>query len=174
MSPGTEFARDFCAGIGTLQRGVVLVSSVSWQAIRLLRRVHFGRVYESRERALGPFRAEKTKECWYNAILKIVRIKQTRRIWFHILVLFCLILNIRIYRWCLIIKHVILLFRKTFKTPEVTWFQAMEYWYFEEGRLMWQVIQQLYSFAGISNTAYFPALLLWNLMLSWSTENRQG
>ena len=26
MSPGTEFARDFCAGIGPLQLGVVLVS----------------------------------------------------------------------------------------------------------------------------------------------------
>ena len=25
MSPGTEFARDFCAGIGPLQLGVVLV-----------------------------------------------------------------------------------------------------------------------------------------------------
>ena len=27
MAPGTEFARDFCAGIGPLQLGVVLVSS---------------------------------------------------------------------------------------------------------------------------------------------------
>ena len=26
MAPGTEFARDFCAGIGPLQLGVVLVS----------------------------------------------------------------------------------------------------------------------------------------------------
>ena len=26
MSPGTEFARDFCAGIGPLQLGVVLVT----------------------------------------------------------------------------------------------------------------------------------------------------
>ena len=25
MAPGTEFARDFCAGIGPLQLGVVLV-----------------------------------------------------------------------------------------------------------------------------------------------------
>ena len=25
MAPGTEFARDFCAGIGRLQLGVVLV-----------------------------------------------------------------------------------------------------------------------------------------------------
>ena len=25
MAPGTEFARDFCAGIGPLQHGVVLV-----------------------------------------------------------------------------------------------------------------------------------------------------
>ena len=28
MSPGTEFARVFCAGIGPLQLGVVLVSSI--------------------------------------------------------------------------------------------------------------------------------------------------
>ena len=28
MAPGTEFARDFCAGIGPLQLGVVLVSIV--------------------------------------------------------------------------------------------------------------------------------------------------
>ena len=28
MSPGTEFARDFCAGIGPLQFGVVLVYSI--------------------------------------------------------------------------------------------------------------------------------------------------
>ena len=28
MSPGTEFARDFCAGIGPLQLGVVLVSII--------------------------------------------------------------------------------------------------------------------------------------------------
>ena len=27
MAPGTEFARDFCAGIGPLQLGVVLVYS---------------------------------------------------------------------------------------------------------------------------------------------------
>ena len=27
MAPGTEFARDFCAGIGPLQLGVVLVIS---------------------------------------------------------------------------------------------------------------------------------------------------
>ena len=27
MAPGTEFARDFCAGIGPLQLGVVLVLS---------------------------------------------------------------------------------------------------------------------------------------------------
>ena len=26
MAPGTEFARDFCAGIGPLQLGVVLVT----------------------------------------------------------------------------------------------------------------------------------------------------
>ena len=26
MAPGTEFARDFCTGIGPLQLGVVLVS----------------------------------------------------------------------------------------------------------------------------------------------------
>ena len=25
MAPGTEFARDFCAGVGPLQLGVVLV-----------------------------------------------------------------------------------------------------------------------------------------------------
>ena len=28
MAPGTEFARDFCAGIGPLQLGVVLVSII--------------------------------------------------------------------------------------------------------------------------------------------------
>ena len=28
MAPGTEFARDFCAGIGPLQLGVVLVSFI--------------------------------------------------------------------------------------------------------------------------------------------------
>ena len=28
MAPGTEFARDFCAGIGPLQLGVVLVFAV--------------------------------------------------------------------------------------------------------------------------------------------------
>ena len=28
MTPGTEFARDFCAGIGPLQLGVVLVSFI--------------------------------------------------------------------------------------------------------------------------------------------------
>ena len=28
MSPGTEFARDFCAGIGPLKLGVVLVSFI--------------------------------------------------------------------------------------------------------------------------------------------------
>ena len=29
MSPGTEVARDFCAGIGPLQLGVVLVSLIT-------------------------------------------------------------------------------------------------------------------------------------------------
>ena len=29
MAPGTEFARDFCAGIGPLQLGVVLVFFLS-------------------------------------------------------------------------------------------------------------------------------------------------
>ena len=28
MAPGTEFARDFCVGIGPLQLGVVLVSFI--------------------------------------------------------------------------------------------------------------------------------------------------
>ena len=28
MSPGTEFGRDFCAGIGPLQLGVVLVNTL--------------------------------------------------------------------------------------------------------------------------------------------------
>ena len=28
MAPGTEFAREFCAGIGPLQLGVVLVLSI--------------------------------------------------------------------------------------------------------------------------------------------------
>ena len=28
MPPGTEFARDFCAGIGPLQLGVVLVFNI--------------------------------------------------------------------------------------------------------------------------------------------------
>ena len=31
MAPGTEFARDFCAGIGPLQLGVVLVVSIMAQ-----------------------------------------------------------------------------------------------------------------------------------------------
>ena len=33
MAPGTEFARDFCAGIGPLQLGVVLVYLINLIAI---------------------------------------------------------------------------------------------------------------------------------------------
>ena len=33
MAPGTEFARDFCAGIGPLQLGVVLVFNIFQQKI---------------------------------------------------------------------------------------------------------------------------------------------
>ena len=34
MAPGTEFARDFCAGIGLLQLGVVLVSFlITYEAV---------------------------------------------------------------------------------------------------------------------------------------------
>ena len=33
MSPGTEFARDFCAGIGPLQLGVVLVYYIFLESI---------------------------------------------------------------------------------------------------------------------------------------------
>ena len=36
MAPGTEFARDFCAGIGPLQLGVVLVSiTFFWKSLSL-------------------------------------------------------------------------------------------------------------------------------------------
>ena len=34
MSPGTELARDFCAGIGPLQLGVVLVFFYNFDHIR--------------------------------------------------------------------------------------------------------------------------------------------
>ena len=35
MSPGTEFARDFCAGIGLLQLGVVLVFLFIFEIVEL-------------------------------------------------------------------------------------------------------------------------------------------
>ena len=53
MSPGTEFARDFCAGIGPLQLGVVLVFVLFDQGIlalhdTLVRCMHFTTLYVKR------------------------------------------------------------------------------------------------------------------------------
>ena len=43
MAPGTEFARDFCAGIGPLQLGVVLVIYTNYYQT-ILELVSFGKI----------------------------------------------------------------------------------------------------------------------------------